>query len=162
RAELIFEELARVQADSGTRADAADTLGRWIAMSPLSETAHRQLIELHLAAGEPAAARRAYEACRNTLRRELCTAPDPRTQALLEHIRGRPSADEPPTPRQAPTGLVEGPLVGRSNEFFRLVEGYHAARQGSGRVAVVRGEAGIGKSRLAGELAAWAAGRGGD
>src|SRR5215831_2028965 len=31
RAELIFEELARAQADSGTRADAADTLGRWIA-----------------------------------------------------------------------------------------------------------------------------------
>jgi DNA-binding SARP family transcriptional activator len=162
RAEVIFEGLARAQADSGARADAADTLGRWIAMSPLSEAAHRQLIELHLAAGEPTAALRAYEACRNTLSRELGTAPDPRTQAMLERIRGTPSADQPPTARHDSTGLVEGPLVGRSNEFVRLVESYHAARQGSGRVAVVRGEAGIGKTRLAGELAAWATGRGGD
>jgi DNA-binding SARP family transcriptional activator len=140
RAEHIFEGLARAQADSGARADAADTVGRWIAMSPLSETAHRQLIELHLAAGEPAAALRVYETFRNMLNRELGTAPDPRTQALLERIRGTALTDEPPISRQDPTELVEGPLVGRSNEFSRLVESYHGARQGSGRVAVVRGE----------------------
>ena len=45
------------------------------------------------------------------------------------------------------------PLVGRAAELGRLRAAFAAARGGSGRVVVVEGEAGLGKSRLVHELA---------
>jgi hypothetical protein len=54
------------------------------------------------------------------------------------------------------TALAEGPLVGRSQAFGRLVELYYAVRQGRSQLVVARGEAGIGKNRLANELLSWA------
>ena len=48
-----------------------------------------------------------------------------------------------------PLSLLEVPLAGRHKEFGALVSEYHAARIGQTRVAVVLGEAGIGKTRLA-------------
>ena len=44
------------------------------------------------------------------------------------------------------------PLVGREEEFARLQEAWSVARTGRGRVSLLRGEAGIGKSRLLREL----------
>ncbi len=46
----------------------------------------------------------------------------------------------------ATTGLT--PLVGREAELQQLLEIWRTASEGAGRVVVVRGEAGIGKSRL--------------
>jgi DNA-binding SARP family transcriptional activator len=54
RAERVFEQLARAQAEAGARAEAADTAARWVAMSPLNEAAHQQLMQLRLATGDPA------------------------------------------------------------------------------------------------------------
>jgi DNA-binding SARP family transcriptional activator len=167
RAELVFEQLADAQAESGSSAEAADTAARWVAMSPLNEAAYRQLMQLHLVAGETAAALRAYEACRAVLERELGTPPAPQTEALADRVRATgPAAAQPAragsSSVEPSAAFAEGPLVGRSDELVRLVELYHATNQGRGHVAVVRGEAGIGKTRLAGELLGWARGQGAD
>ena len=49
---------------------------------------------------------------------------------------------------------LTSPLVGRSNELQRLQELFGVARAGRGRLAVLIGEPGIGKSRLLAELRA--------
>ena len=49
------------------------------------------------------------------------------------------------------------PLVGRNNELALLAEYLAAARAGRGRLVLIGGEAGMGKSALAGELARQAA-----
>jgi two-component SAPR family response regulator len=51
---------------------------------PLRESAHRRLIELHLADGNPAAALRQYAAYRTRLRTELGIAPSPEIRRLVE------------------------------------------------------------------------------
>ncbi|GAB6938982.1 hypothetical protein JCM11754A_25090 [Isoptericola variabilis] len=53
-----------------------------------------------------------------------------------------------------PTGTSSSPLVGRSAELATLREAYANARDGSGGVVVVGGEAGIGKTRLVAEFLA--------
>ncbi|NUP78328.1 MAG: AAA family ATPase, partial [Nonomuraea sp.] len=55
---------------------------------------------------------------------------------------------------------VNGLLVGRSAELSRLVRVLESAAQGTAGVALVGGDAGIGKTRLAGELVAEARERG--
>ncbi len=61
--------------------------------------------------------------------------------------------DFPPAIDEAPQVPVEPVLIGRESELNRLREMLQGALQGQGRLALLGGEAGIGKSRLAEELA---------
>ena len=164
--EGVLDRLSQLRADRGELAEAVDAARRWVALSPLSEEGHRRVMRLYLAAGDRTSALGAYEACRTILDAELQVAPAPETESLAERIRiaepaGREISREPVVP-PTPRVLLEGPLVGRSDEFVKLVELYHAARRGLARVVILRGEAGIGKTRLAKEFLAWAAGHGAD
>ena len=59
--------------------DAVEAIG----LDPYRESSHRLLIRAHLAAGEHAAAIRAYEACRTAFRDELGVEPAGETTALV-------------------------------------------------------------------------------
>lgn len=61
-----------------------------VASDPLRESAHRQVMTIHLAEQNPAEALRQYEACRRVLRTELGLAPSPATRAVVESFLGRP------------------------------------------------------------------------
>lgn len=61
-----------------------------VASDPLRESAHRQVMTIHLAEQNPAEALRQYEACRQLLRTELGLAPTPATRAVVEMLLGRP------------------------------------------------------------------------
>jgi pimeloyl-ACP methyl ester carboxylesterase len=56
---------------------------RLLALDPISENAHRNLIRAHLQAGNRPAAERQLEACARVLRDELGVEPEPETRALL-------------------------------------------------------------------------------
>ncbi len=119
-------------------------------------------------AGPRAAALRAYEAFRTTLREELDLAPLEATVALAEALRADvgpelvSSAPPPATPTEAPPAALRGfpapvtPFVGREAELARL----HAAlAEGGERLVTLLGPGGVGKTRLAieaGRRAAWA------
>lgn len=83
----------------------------------------------------------------------------------------RPAAPDRAEPSGAPesadprsfSGIgrrLEAPLLGRETELRRLLDVLEIARLGSGRTVLLDGEAGVGKSRLMGELAAAAAASG--
>src|SRR5262249_31666079 len=55
----------------------------------------------------------------------------------------------------------ETPMIGRATELARLRDLFDAAGRGSGSVALITGEGGVGKSRLVAELAAEALAGGG-
>jgi serine/threonine protein kinase len=76
---------------------------RWLALDPLHEPAHRQLMQLYAQAGQQAAALRQYDLCRQTLAVELGISPAEATTALYNDIRtGKFATDASITPAPPP------------------------------------------------------------
>lgn len=73
---------------------------------------------------------------------------------------GAAPAKEPPRAALPPELDVQLPVVGRSEELSWLRGTWRQVRRGHGRIAFLSGPAGVGKTRLAAELAAWAASQG--
>jgi DNA-binding SARP family transcriptional activator/tetratricopeptide (TPR) repeat protein len=155
----LLEELALASDRSGDARAAIEHTRRQTERDPFDEEAHRRLISRLVAIGDRAGGIRTYRNLTERLRRELGVAPSARTRELVEQLRGetpaQPGAGQPqPTP-----GLL--PLVGRDRELAELERTWSAVAGGSGAAAVIRGEAGIGKTRLATELRVRASASGG-
>ncbi|MBV9806657.1 MAG: AAA family ATPase, partial [Solirubrobacterales bacterium] len=142
----LLEELAREAEDR----DAIELTRRQVALDRFDEDAHRRLIERLDRAGDRAGAMRAYRGLAERLRRELGVTPSRQTRELVERLR----AATPPYPVAGVAAPTPGPmpLVGRDRELAELTRTWEQVCAGSGAVVVIRGEAGIGKTRLAGEL----------
>ncbi|HEX6551350.1 MAG TPA: AAA family ATPase [Ktedonobacteraceae bacterium] len=164
---LLCERLCAWQEAGGELEQARATLTHWLALDPLSEEASRRLMRVHLTLGDATAALQIYATCRARLAEELRVKPSAETVALAEHIRataargGNPSAPPSTTMavNQPPSELI-APLIGRAAAFSQLAGRYQQARGGRPQAVLVVGEAGIGKTRLAGEFVAWARAQG--
>lgn len=175
----VLERLARGQLSARAWDRAASAARRWLGLDPLHEPAHRLLMEVLARSGEPAAALAQYRDCIRILDRELGVAPLAETTDLAEAIRAGQlterrevprqvtdamDADQPPAIRQMedarPQGGRQAPLIGRGREFQALVETL-AVVGPSGRLLVIEGEPGIGKTRLATAVADSTRARGG-
>ncbi len=144
----VLDRLSAALEDAGDLPAAIATAGRRVDLDPLDEGAHVRLMDLSAAAGDRAGAMRQYRACVAILERELGVAPLPETAARYEAIRDAVPAD--PAPRRAAPGRGHRglPLVGRDRGMATLMHARTAAER-DGRVVVLTGEAGIGKTRLA-------------
>jgi DNA-binding SARP family transcriptional activator/tetratricopeptide (TPR) repeat protein len=151
--------LAR-QTATGALAGTIQTATRLLAIDPTQEAAHRTLMRLYARQGRRAAALRQYADCVAVLRREAGAEPEPETTALHEALvaagAGRGGAE---APGRAPRAGAP-PLVGRGPELALLREALREAGAGRGRLVIIVGEAGIGKSRLVDEVLAEATRRG--
>ncbi|MBV7333124.1 AAA family ATPase [Chloroflexi bacterium TSY] len=69
---------------------------RWLALDPLHESVHCQLMQLYALTGQQAAAIRQYQECTRILNEELGASPEEETTALYDAIRAKrfPDADK--------------------------------------------------------------------
>jgi DNA-binding SARP family transcriptional activator/tetratricopeptide (TPR) repeat protein len=154
-----LRELAGELVERAAPARAVDVARRLVREDPLDEESHRLLITCHASAGDRAGAVRAYHECVSTLRRELGVEPSASTRAAYDEVVRAPSPPEVTTPPPAP-GHARGRLVGRDRELRRLERCWEEARAGRAHLALVTGEPGIGKTRLAEALTDLAAQQG--
>ncbi len=165
---LILDRLSEIQFASGEFASATETASQWIALDALNEVAYRRKMRAHFAAGERGQALETYAACRSMLAAELGVEPEPDTMALAERIRTQAPPVHPharrtaPQPRRPDTSVTFlGHLfAGRNREYQALIHSYERAATGQPQFVVLRGEAGIGKTRLAMKFLAWAGAQG--
>jgi DNA-binding SARP family transcriptional activator len=130
---------------------------RLLALDPLDEPTHRDLMRLHARQGHHAAALRQYQSCVSVLERALGVEPDAETRELYRALLRERAATRIPDVVGGDADEAEPPLVGRGAERQRLEE---AVATGARGVVAITGEAGIGKTRLAEELARVASGAG--
>ncbi len=152
--------LVELEKQAGHWDQALDYALRLVQADPLMEMGHRQLMQIYAHLGRPHQALAQYDQLRTLLREELDTVPTPATVQLAERIQAesRIQARRLRAPfLDDPKGL---PLVGRDQERARLVHAVEWALNGAGGVALMEGEAGLGKSKLLDALAEDAAWRG--
>ncbi|MBV9467258.1 MAG: AAA family ATPase, partial [Solirubrobacterales bacterium] len=155
----LLERQALLCDRRGDARSAIDFTRRQVEQDPFDEEAHRRLIARLAAGGDRAGAVRAYRSLTERLRSELGVAPAAQTRELLEQVRAEPPAAAPARVPAIP-GLL--PLVGRQRELAMLDGAWRRVADGAGAVALIRGEAGIGKTRLASELRLRAGASGGN
>lgn len=152
-----LEVQAQAAADCGDPGAAVRAAGAVLRLEPFRETAHQLMIRAHVAAGNRAEAVAAYVRCRAMLADELGVDPSPQTESCyLEALRlERLGFSAPSTsPLPAPLAVPErGAFVGRDHELARVRKMLDEGDAGRTHLALVTGEPGIGKSRLAKELA---------
>jgi tetratricopeptide (TPR) repeat protein len=107
----------------------------------------------HARHGDRASALHLYQQCAAVLRHELGIEPSAATRMTYREILDV-DAQTPAIPSPPRTALY--PLAGRQTEWRSLLGAWRAAAAGRSRLALIRGEAGIGKTRLAEELSDWA------
>lgn len=126
-------------------------LQQLLADDPLQEQHHRAVMRLLGAGGRREAALLQYRRCCELLRDELGLAPMAETEALAAALRGQPEPS-PPAPVPPPPGRLLPaalPFVGRAAEVAALEAAWHA-----GAAVLIEGQAGVGKTRLARDVAA--------
>jgi len=153
--ERIGQDLAR-----GQDAALIGELEALVAAYPLREHLRRQLMLALYRAGRQAEALEAYQAARAALVGELGIEPSRELRELHQAVLNQDPALDLATPPVAESEAARRALIGRRDEFAVLAAGFEDAVAGRGRLFLLVGEPGIGKSRLADELVARARTRG--
>ncbi|HYO69843.1 MAG TPA: BTAD domain-containing putative transcriptional regulator [Archangium sp.] len=124
---------------------------RLLSLEPHAEEVFRRLMKLHHLLGNRGAALDTFARCRRMLREELDVEPMPETLALARDIeRGHVKVRTPRGAPALPLSVLRPPvLVGREREWALLERAWEAKQ-----AIYLRGEPGVGKSRLAVDFAA--------
>lgn len=152
--QLVYDRLTRAYAAIEDYRAAARTAEERIAADPLDEAGYRHLMLALAHAGDRNGALLAYRKCVQVLETELGVAPleetDDLNQAILASdlprfpgVRRRPAAEAVPSPRRD--------LLGRRSELAE-VETLLGEASSEGRVLLINGPEGIGKTRVLDEL----------
>lgn len=162
RVSRLFEALSQGYFERGDLASGIETATRWRNHDPFSEAAASRLMQLYFAGHNQAAALQTYGDYQTMLADEFGAVPSPEIEALAARIRASAAPQrlpDAPTPVHAPADLT---FVGRTHEFQRLQAIFDQASRQQAQVALLTGEAGIGKTRLATEFLTWATAQGAD
>ena len=153
----LCDLLCETRARSGDLTGAVDAARRLLQLQPLEEAGYRTLMQLQADLGDRAGAVSTYHHCASVLERELGVVPDPATRQALQRLMAHvdPAGTRPPAtgPAVGRSGFAAAQLVGRSAELGLLQELWRTSAAGRPGLALVRGGAGVGKTRLVAEIA---------
>jgi WD40 repeat protein len=141
---------------AGRHRDVIGELETLVREEPLRERLQAQRMLALYRCGRQAEALDAYRAARSALVEEIGVEPGPELRELHEAILRQDRGLELPVAEaaQLPPELYAGtPLVGREADLATLREHWRRAHGGAGELVLVAGARGIGKTRLAAELA---------
>lgn len=82
-----LEQLGQWYGNQGNSQQAIEYTQRWVALDPLNEAAHRQLMSLFAQSGQRAVALAHYKSCRKHLMEELGVEPSAETRSVFQNIR---------------------------------------------------------------------------
>ena len=151
-------ELA-VEADlaAGRHAELVPELERLLAAHPLRERLHAQRMLALYRCGRQADALEAYRQARQTLVEEIGIEPSAELRGLHDAmLRQDPSLDVEPATAELPPELdaaTAPPLTGRDRELRRLRALWRDVAGGAGALVTLVGAYGMGKTRVAAEIA---------
>lgn len=143
-----LERLVALHEQVRSYGDAVAIARRLLDLEPYEEPTAVDLVRLQVLSGDRAAARTTWAAFTERFSDELGLVVDSSSHETVHRMLEGDVAD-----RDIPAAV---PLVGREEEWNRLRDAFRTAMDGRPMVAVVTGEAGIGKTRLAEELLGWA------
>lgn len=145
-----LESLAELGEALGDYASALAYADRLLILDTLNEAVYRRLMRLHVLNHDRARALHTYKRCVRMLQEELGVTPDAATRALRDRIARSDKAGQ-----ATPAHEEEIPLVGRQHTVLAAREVWQKSAAGAAHVLTFRGEAGIGKTRLAEDLRAY-------
>ncbi len=143
-----LEQLASFHERAGQLTEAERFTHRLLEYDPLNESTYRQLMRILARADQRAAALDAYETCRRMLGAELGLVPSVETITLAEQIRALAPFESHSTQIVLPPVLTR--FVGRQAESAKLVD---LLSRRTVRLVTLAGSGGVGKTRLAIEVA---------
>lgn len=128
---------------------------RWsdlVAAEPFDEEAHLRLVQQYVLDGDRGRALRHLDAMERSWQQELGTRPGSGAQALRAEVQAMPAfdpgRDRPPTPRGPRLPRPATPTVGRERDIEAVL-----AMLADHQVVTLLGVGGVGKTRLAAEVA---------
>jgi DNA-binding SARP family transcriptional activator len=150
---IFLDNIDRLSALLAARAEwdqAITWIERALMLDPFREELYRQLMRAHLARGRRSHALVAFEQCRRLLQTELGVPPSPETIHLRNQIAQDRWDAQPLDGGRAGgiAGELHIPFVGRSVERGALRRAWDSAQTEAGRLVIVSGPPGIGKTRL--------------
>ena len=165
----LLLELAGLREQQGDIRAAIEALRSLVTIDPAHEDANARLMRLYARSGSRHLALRQYRSLEDALREELDAQPGQSVQSLHQEIlRDEPAAAPE---RELPAPIPATPIrvgasdpvllvIGREAELERLQSAVEGLASGEGKLLLLGGEAGIGKTRLVAELLEHAAGSG--
>ena len=149
-----LEQLIEAKLALGGHAEVVEQLEALIGEHPYRERLRAQLMLALYRCDRQADALQAYQDARMTLVEELGIEPGERLRELERAVLAQdPGLAVREGPMSQPTAEAEaGVFVGRESELAELLAGLEDALAGRGRLFLLVGEPGIGKSRLVEEL----------
>jgi WD40 repeat protein len=162
RLEELRETAAELAIDAdlaaGRHQEIVGEVDALLAENPLRERLHGQRMLALYRCGRQAEALEAYRHARRTLVEEIGVEPGPELRRLHDAIlRQDPALDVEPAVAELPRELdaaASPPLTGRDGELRRLRARWQRAAAGAGALVTLVGAYGMGKTRIAAELAA--------
>lgn len=156
-----LEQLAEDDLVEGRMREALERIDQLVSSDPLRERAHALRMLALYRAGRQSEALDAFRCARETLLEELAVEPGSELRRLQAAIlRQDPDLEPRRVTRSLPQQLVVRgvpPLSGRDAELAALMALWQRARAGRGAAVGMAGATGMGKTRLAAEIAAEAA-----
>ena len=146
-------ELGFLLEDDRQYPEAIQVMNRLIRSDPLNELAYQRSMRFHALNNDRTGALKVYHACSTMLRQELAVEPSQDTQAYYEQILQFRNSKAITAKKEQ--SLDTKKMMGRQREWGHLQGAWQAIIQGKPGVVLILGEAGMGKTRLANEMAQW-------